>query len=49
MLELFEPLMWMAACWAMGLLTGLGLGAAIARDQADRQWRKELFEDGEVA
>jgi len=49
MLELFEPLMWGAGCWAAGLLTGLGLGTGIARDQADRQWRKELFEDGEAA
>ena len=49
MLELFEPLLWMASCWAFGLVTGLGLGTGIARDQADRQWRKELFEDGEAA
>ena len=49
MLELFEPLLWMASCWAFGLVTGLGIGAAVARDQADRQWHKELFEDGEQA
>ncbi len=49
MLELFEPLMWMAGCWAAGLVTGMGIGAAVARDQADRQWRKELFEDGGAA
>jgi hypothetical protein len=28
--ELFEPLMWMAACWGCGILTGLGLGTAFA-------------------
>ena len=28
MLELFEPLMWMAVCWATGLVTGLGIGVA---------------------
>ena len=49
MLELFEPLLWMASCWAFGLVTGLGIGTAVTRDQADRQWRKELFEDGEQA
>tara|TARA_R110000824_G_scaffold140194_3_gene305929 strand:+ start:555 stop:698 length:144 start_codon:yes stop_codon:yes gene_type:complete len=45
MLELFEPLMWMAACWTCGIFTGLGLGAAIGRDQMDRHRRSELFED----
>ncbi len=30
MLELFEPLLWMTACWACGIFTGLGLGTAIA-------------------
>ncbi len=45
MLELFEPLMWMAACWACGILTGLGIGAAMGRDQINRKWHNELFED----
>jgi hypothetical protein len=36
MLELFEPLLWMAACWAMGLVTGLGLGTAITRGRMER-------------
>ena len=43
MLELFEPLMWMAACWACGIVTGLGIGAAMGRDQMDRQWRSEVM------
>ena len=43
--ELMEPLMWMAACWACGILTGLGIGAAMGRDQMDRHWRNEPFED----
>ena len=45
MLELFEPLMWMAACWACGIFTGLGIGTAMGRDQVNRQWHNELFED----
>ena len=45
MFELFEPLMWMAVCWATGLVTGLGIGVARTRDQMDRQWRTDLFED----
>ena len=45
MLELFEPLMWMAACWACGIFTGLGIGAAVGRDQMNRWWHNELFED----
>jgi hypothetical protein len=45
MLELFEPLMWMAACWTCGILTGLGVGAAMGRDQMDRAWRADFFED----
>ena len=45
MLELFEPPMWMAACWACGIFTGLGIGAAMGRDQMNRWWRNELFED----
>ena len=45
MLELFEPLMWMAACWACGILTGLGIGAAMGRDQINRKCHNELFED----
>ena len=49
MLELFEPLMWMATCWACGILTGLGIGAAMGRDQSDRRWRKELFEECDVS
>ncbi len=49
MLELFEPLLWMASFWAFGLVSGLGIGAAVARDQADRQWHTELFEDGDQA
>jgi hypothetical protein len=38
MFELFEPLLWMAACWGMGLVTGLGLGTAITRDQMVRSF-----------
>ena len=45
MLELMEPLMWAAAAWTMGLFTGLGIGVARTRDQMDRQWRSDLFED----
>ena len=44
MLELFEPLMWMAACWACGIMTGLGTGAAMGRDQMDRHWRSEVMD-----
>ena len=44
MLELFEPLMWMAAVWVFGMMTGLGLGVAIGRDQMDRKWHKELMD-----
>ncbi len=44
MLELMEPLMWMAGAWAMGLLTGLGIGVARTRDQMDRQWRSEVMD-----
>ena len=44
MLELFEPLMWMAACWACGIFTGMGIGAAMGRDQMDRQWRGEVMD-----
>jgi hypothetical protein len=43
--ELMEPLMWMAACWACGILTGLGIGAAIGRAEMDRAWRTDFFED----
>ena len=43
--ELMEPLMWMVACWACGIFTGLGIGAAMGRDQVNRQWHIELFED----
>ena len=43
--ELMEPLMWMAACWACGIFTGMGIGASLARDQMDRKWRVDLFED----
>ena len=43
--ELIEPLMWMAACWACGIMTGLGIGAAMGRDQMNRYWHKELMED----
>ena len=45
MFELFEPLMWMAACWACGIFTGMGIGACIGRDQINRKWHNELFED----
>ena len=45
MLELFEPLMWMAAVWTFGMLTGFGMGVAIGRDQADRRWHKDLMDD----
>ena len=43
--ELIEPLMWMATCWAFGIFTGMGIGASMGRDQMDRQWRTDLFED----
>ena len=45
MFDLFEPLMWMAGAWAMGLFTGLGIGVARTRDQMDRQWRGELMNE----
>ena len=45
MLELFEPLMWDALIWTLGVVTGLGIGVARTRDQMDRQWRADLFED----
>ena len=45
MLELFEPLMWDTIVWSFGVVTGLGLGTAIGRDQMDRKWHNELFED----
>jgi len=45
MFELIEPLMWMAACWACGIFTGLGIGAAMGRDQMNRKWHNELFEE----
>ena len=34
--ELMEPLMWMAACWACGIFTGMGIGSVIGGDRADR-------------
>ena len=43
--ELMEPLMWMAACWACGIMTGLGIGASMGRDQMNRYWHKELMEE----
>ena len=48
MLELFEPLMWMGALWTFGMLTGLGIGVAIGRDQTDRKWHRELFEEDQA-
>ena len=44
MFELFEPLMWMAACWAAGLVTGRGIGVARTRDQMNRQWRSDVMD-----
>ena len=44
MSALIEPLFWMAAVWAFGMMTGLGLGVAIGRDQMDRKWHKELMD-----
>ena len=45
MFELMEPLMWMAACWACGILTGLGIGAAMGSYHINRAWHKDLMED----
>ena len=45
MLELFEPLMWMAVCWTTGLVTGVGIGVARTRDQMDRRWRADIMEE----
>jgi len=41
MLELMTPLFWMCACWACGIFTGLGLGAAMGREQMARVMREE--------
>ena len=43
--DLIEPLMWIAGAWAMGLVTGLGIGVARTRDQMDRQWRGEYMNE----
>ncbi len=48
MLELFEPLILMGILWACGVVTGLGIGAAMGRDQTDRKWQHELFEEDQV-
>jgi len=41
MFELIEPLLWMAACWACGILTGLGLGTAITLQRLARSKANE--------
>jgi len=43
--ELLIDLAYMAACWGCGLGTGLGIGAAMGRDQMNRVWHKDLMED----
>jgi len=43
--ELFEPLMWMAACWGCGILTGLGLGTALASQRMSTVVRAEWCDD----
>jgi hypothetical protein len=43
--ELFEPLMWMAACWGCGILTGLGLGTALAGQRMATRVRAEWCDD----
>ena len=44
MLELFEPLMWDALIWTLGIVTGFGIGVARTRDQMDREWRSEVMD-----
>ncbi len=47
--QLLTDLGYMAACWACGIFTGLGIGAAMGRDQVNRMWHKERFTDEESA
>ncbi len=43
--QLLNDLAYMVACWGCGIFTGLGIGAAMGRDQVNRMWRKELMDD----
>ena len=49
MLELFEPVILMAILWSCGIVTGLGIGAAMGRDMTDRKWHRDLFEEEDQA
>jgi len=42
MFEVIEPLLWMTACWACGILTGLGLGTAFTLQRLTRSEIKEI-------
>ena len=48
--QLLSDLAYMAACWGCGIFTGLGIGAAMGRDQVNRMLHKEFMDDdvGEV-
>ena len=46
--QLLTDLAYMVACWGCGIFTGLGIGAALGRDQMNRLWHKDLLDDGEA-
>jgi len=41
MFELLEPLASMAACWTMGIVTGMGLGVALASQRFHQRMIEE--------
>ena len=42
---ILTDLAYMLACWGCGIFTGLGIGAALGRDQMNRYWHKEFMEE----